>query len=242
MGSRRRRRPEPPRTDSQIVTLLMLVTLLMAARVWLAENPQHDPWAPLNLNQPRGWATATKLASLRHDTPACRAVLERSTVAFAVLDPTGEGACRREDRLSLDEAPLSPADAQMTCPVAAGLEMWLRQDVQRLAQKEFGTGVAQIEQLGTYSCRRMYGASDAPWSEHATGNAIDIAGFILNDGRRVSVLHDWGGDDAEGRFLYQLRDAACGSFGTVLSPEYNAAHADHFHLDQGRSPGFGACR
>jgi hypothetical protein len=78
----------------------------------------------------------------------------------------------------------------------------------------------------------MYGASEGRWSEHATGNAIDIAGFVLEDGRRISVLGDWDGEDAEARFLRAVRDGACKSFATVLSPDYNAAHADHFHLDQ----------
>lgn len=99
--------------------------------------------------------------------------------------------------------------------------------------------------MGTYNCRRMYGASTGNWSEHATGNAIDIAGFALEDGQRINLLGDWeetGGDD-KAQFLRTIRDAACISFATVLSPDYNAAHADHFHFDQAqRMGGFSACR
>ncbi|MGB3165972.1 MAG: extensin family protein [Alteraurantiacibacter sp.] len=238
----RRAKPLAWLTTGRIVAVLVLGAMVLAGRTWLAENPQHDPWAPLDLRQERGWATATKLAALQTDIPACRDALARSDVAFTALDPVGEGACRREDRLTAGDLPLSPGLPQVTCPVAAGLVMWLEQDVDRLAQDILGAPLQRVEQLGTYSCRRMYGASDAPWSEHATGNAIDISAFVLEDGKRISVLGDWNGEADEVRFLRAVRDAACDSFGTVLSPEYNAAHADHFHLDQGRSPSFVACR
>jgi hypothetical protein len=100
----------------------------------------------------------------------------------------------------------------------------------------------QIEHLGAYNCRRMYGRSSGRWSEHATGNALDVAAFVLADGRRVSLAGNWTGKGAEAAFLRRVRDDACDVFGTVLSPDYNAAHADHFHLDQA-SRGFGTvCR
>ena len=70
------------------------------------------------------------------------------------------------------------------------------------------------------------------WSEHAAGNAIDIAAFVTEDGRRISVLGDWQDAAADGRFLRRVRDDACSAFGTVLSPDYNEAHRDHLHLDQ----------
>lgn len=240
--ARKGRWPKVPSDDRKIALLLVLAALLLAARAFLAENPQHNPWAPLDLRDPRGWATQTKLAGLRGDPQACQAVLARSDIAFTVLPATGEGACRRDDRLTLNERRLSPRLPQMSCPVAAGLELWITQDVQPLAEELLGSRVRRIEQLGTYSCRRMYNDDDAPWSEHATGNAIDIAAFLLEDDRRISVLADWDGDDDRAAFLQAVRDAACSSFGTVLSPDYNVAHADHFHLDQGRSPGLGACR
>ena len=227
---------------------LLLLGLALAARAWLADHPQHDPWAPLDLRDPPGWATQSKFADLKQDTNACRAVLERSEIAFTALDPAGEGECLREDRMVLNNAPLSPANAQITCPVAAAFTLWTTQSVQPLAEEILGSTVARIEHLGTYSCRRMYGASTGKWSEHSTGNAIDIAGFVLEDGRQVRVLRDWAqangsADDDEARFLRAIRDAACKSFATVLSPDYNAAHADHFHLDQARrTGGFGACR
>ncbi len=228
--------------DRTIIGLLLLGAALLGGRAWLEEHPQHNPWAPLSLDDPPGWATQRKLASLRDEPDECRAVLERSNVAFRALDPAGEGECRREDRTVLAGAPLSPSQPIATCAVAAGFELWLRQSVQPVAEELLGSPVAQVEHFGTYSCRRIYGREAGNWSEHATGNAIDIAAFVLEDGQRISVRGDWEGEGKEAAFLRRVRDAACGVFGTVLSPDYNAAHADHFHLDQ-EARGFGGvCR
>ena len=109
--------------------------------------------------------------------------------------------------------------------------MWEREAVAPLAEEIFGSEIQRIEHLGAYSCRRLYGRDSGPWSEHATANAIDIAGFVLADGTRISVLNDWSGEGYKAQFLRRVRDDACNSFSTVLSPDYNAAHADHFHLD-----------
>ncbi|MEX0342219.1 MAG: extensin family protein [Erythrobacter sp.] len=211
--------------------LLVFIGLLLAGRVWLAEHPQHDPWAPLDLRDPQGWATGSKLLALRDDVAACRAVLERSEVAYDALAPVGEGECRRDDRTSLGDYPLSPGTPPVTCPAAIALILWQRDVVDPEAERIFGSKISRIEHLGAYSCRRLYGRDEGPWSEHATANAIDIAGFVLEDGTRINVLRDWSGEGAKERFLRRVRDGACDSFATVLSPDYNAAHADHFHLD-----------
>ena len=217
--------------DRRVVLILVLVGLLASGRVWLAENPQHNPWAPLDLRDPVGWATGAKLQALREDVPACRAVLTRSAIAHDVLEPAGEGACRREDRTRLGAYPLTPSTPATTCPAAVAMILWQRDALGPAARDIFGSEVSRIEHLGAYSCRRLYGRDTGPWSEHATANAIDIAGFVLADGTRISVLRDWDGDDEKAQFLRRVRDGACGSFATVLSPDYNAAHADHFHLD-----------
>lgn len=229
------------RGDRRTVWLLIVAGLLLAARGWLADHPQHNPWAPLNLNNPPGWATQSKLLALKGDPAECHAVLERSGVEFRALEPQGEGACRREDRTVLTALPLSPSVPPTTCPMGIGLHLWLRDVVQPAARERFGTEVARIEHFGAYSCRRLYGRAEGRWSEHATGNAIDIAAFVLSDGRRIAVLGDWTGADEEAAFLRAVRDGACPLFATVLSPDYNAAHADHFHFDQS-SRYMGVCR
>lgn len=209
-----------------------MFAVVIAGWSWLESHPEHNPAAALDLRDPIGMATATKLVALRDDVPECRATLKRSDVTFTALPATGEGPCARPDRTQLGDYPLAPGTPAVTCPVAAALEIWRSKSVEPAARKHFGSDLARIEHLGAFSCRRMYGRDDSPWSEHATANAIDIAAFVLEDGRRISVLNDWDGTDAEARFLREIRDEACGAFATVLSPDYNAAHADHFHFDQ----------
>ena len=90
----------------------------------------------------------------------------------------------------------------------------------------------------------MYGRSQGDFSEHATADALDVADFTLADGRSISVLRDWKGEGEDAQFLRAVRDGACDLFATVLSPDYNAAHRDHFHLDQAERGAMGgrACR
>jgi hypothetical protein len=228
--------------DGFVVALFVAGALFLAARGWLEEHPQHDPWAPLDLRDPLGWATQRKLAALRHDPAECRAVLERSGVAFTALPAAGEGACRREDRTVLGEAALAPGAPAATCAVDAAMVLWLRQGVQPAAEALLGSPVARVEHFGAYNCRRLYGRDEGPWSEHATGNAIDIAAFVLVDGRRISVVRDWTASSEEAVFLRRARDEACEMFGMVLSPDYNAAHADHLHFDQAARGFGGVCR
>lgn len=228
--------------DRRAFALLLLAALFVAGRGWLAEHPEHNPWAPLDLRDPPGWATASKLRALKGDAAACRSVLARSAVAYSALPPAGEGACLRADRTLLDGFPLAPSPPSTTCAVAIGLELWRRDIVEMEARAIFGSGLARVEHLGVYSCRRLYGRESGPWSEHATGNAIDIAGVVLDDGTRISVLRDWSGtDERKARFLHRIRDGACRNFSTVLSPEYNDAHRDHLHLDMSSGWG-GVCR
>lgn len=229
-------------SDRRTLLVLAVVAVVLSGRVWLAEHPEHNPWAPLDLRDPPGWATASKLRALQGNVRACRSVLERSEVAFTALPATGEGACTRADRTRLDNYPLSPDRPPTTCAVAIALTLWERDVLDTAAQDLLGSAVARIEHLGAYSCRRLYGRGSGPWSEHATGNAIDIAGFVLADGRRISILRDWPGGSEEAAFLRRARDGACQSFAIVLSPDYNAAHADHFHLDMKRGGWGGLCR
>ncbi|MDJ0641760.1 MAG: extensin family protein [Erythrobacter sp.] len=235
------RRSTAPRYDRKLgrliarrpATFLAVAALLCGAGwIWLQDHPEHNPWAPLDLRHPVGWATTQKLVALRGDTSLCRAVLERSGVPYAVLPATGEGPCGRPDRTRLSAYPLAPDTPATTCQVAVALEMWRTKTVEPAAREILGSELAGIEHLGAFNCRRMRGTNSNAWSQHATANAIDIAAFVLADGRRVSLLEDWAGEDAEARFLRRVRNGGCGVFSIVLSPDFNAAHADHFHLDQ----------
>ncbi|MFC0204387.1 extensin family protein [Novosphingobium soli] len=118
----------------------------------------------------------------------------------------------------------------VTCGVATPFAAWARYGVDRAAHQILGSRVVRIETFGSYSCRNVAGTSRR--SGHATANAIDVAAFVLGDGRRISVLDDWSnGTPAERRFLRVVHDSACKRFGTTLGPGYNEAHANHFHLE-----------
>ena len=96
-------------------------------------------------------------------------------------------------------------------------------NLQPAAEAHLGARVAAVQHYGSFACRNIYNRKNAPRSEHATAEALDVAAFRLTDGRRISVLDDWGDDDAAGEFLREAQSGACGLFGTVLGPEYNAA-------------------
>jgi hypothetical protein len=139
--------------------------------------------------------------------------------------------------------PLSPANPMMTCPVAAGLLIWKRHGLDPLAERVVGAPITKISHRGTYNCRRQRGNGSSMPSEHATANAIDIAGFTFADGSTIALPGGWTGMDGASRksaaFLEQAQAEACKVYKVVLGPRANAAHADHFHLDMGL---FSSCR
>jgi hypothetical protein len=121
--------------------------------------------------------------------------------------------------------------ATLACPIVSALDRWLADSVQPAAQRWFGARVVEIRQISAYSCRGMNGNSYAHISEHAFGNALDIAGFTLADGRQVSVKDGWRGLPEEQGFLRDVEAAACQQFSTVLAPGSNAYHYNHIHVD-----------
>jgi Extensin-like protein C-terminus len=121
--------------------------------------------------------------------------------------------------------------ATLACPIVSALDRWLADSVQPAAQRWFGTRVVEIKQISAYSCRGMNGNPNAHISEHAFGNALDIAAFTLADGRRIAVKDGWRGMPEEQGFLRDVQAAACQQFSTVLAPGSNAYHYDHIHVD-----------
>lgn len=238
------------RTTKGLLTAAILLAIAFALYALVRNRPQDLPWTRLDLGEPVGMFTGRKLTGLTQDFPRCRALLDRAGVRYDVLAPVASGQCGYADGVRLTgggarSIGFSPRGVGVSCSVAAALAMWEWQVVQPAARRHLDVEVARIEHLGSYSCRRMYGRSEGDWSEHSTADAFDVAGFVLADGRRVTVVRDWeraaGGaegnrsaavPDAEAAFLREVRDGACRLFATVLSPEYNAAHRDHFHLDQ----------
>jgi hypothetical protein len=124
------------------------------------------------------------------------------------------------------------ATATLDCPMVAELETWVADTVQPAAQQRFGQRVVRIDSMGSYACRGMNNQQGAQLSEHAFGNALDIGGFVLEDGRQITLVRDWWrGDDQTRAFLMDVHRGSCGHFSTVLSPGSNAFHYNHIHLD-----------
>jgi hypothetical protein len=133
--------------------------------------------------------------------------------------------------LPSDNSPLAVTNlGPVTCEVSQAFSGWARYGVDRAARQILGSPVRRIETMGSYSCRNVAGSGRR--SAHATGEAIDIAGFVLADGRRISVKNGWhGGSEREREFLRVVQQSACKRFDTVLGPDYNSAHHDHLHVE-----------
>lgn len=142
----------------------------------------------------------------------------------------GPGACGVSNALRVTEAAgirLSQAST-LTPKVAAQLEGWLRtKAIPAIGRK--GGGLVEIRVAAHYACRTRNSRPGARLSEHAKGNAIDISAFVLADGTRLTVLDDWNGKNS--RLMRKLHASACGPFGTVLGPNSDRHHRDHFHFD-----------
>lgn len=226
-----------------IAVLLALAAIW--AMQWLRDHPEHNPTARFELTQPRGWATHAKLVDLAGDDSACFAAFDRAQAGYLRRPAIGSGVCRASQRMILTGdsfvPTLHPANAAPGCAMTAAMALWNRDIVQPLAREYFGQKVVALENLGSYNCRKIAGKQAQ--SEHSTANAIDISAFVLADGTRISLLNDWGDGDARSEFLHAVRDRSCGLFSTLLSPDHNAAHANHFHLDMAaRTAGWTVCR
>ena len=267
-----------------------------AASVPAEAPPPPDEWTP---------------AEVADGLRACLKMLGPVTAEVAIEDPVKKGQCgtaapiRLESLGDANKVVFDPAP-QMNCRLAAGLARWVDAVLQPAAREVLGSRITRIVGSYAYSCRHMYSNPKLPLSEHALGNAIDIAGFVTADGRTIRVAKGWGPterdiakakeqarkaaakkaaakakakskqneaakdaakdekskpekasvqkanlkndeDDAEApvpaagtltaaktaesAFLKRLHSGACTVFGTVLGPEANEAHRDHFHLD-----------
>jgi hypothetical protein len=121
--------------------------------------------------------------------------------------------------------------ATLACPIVSELDRWFADTVQPSAMRWFGARVVEIKQISAYSCRGMNGNPSAHISEHAFGNALDVAAFVLADGRRITVKDGWRGMPEEQGFLRDVQSGACAHFTTVLAPGSNVYHYDHIHVD-----------
>ena len=124
--------------------------------------------------------------------------------------------------------------ALLRCPMVPQVDRWIAGVVNPAAKRHLGVPLAEITVAASYSCRPMNNQSGAQLSEHGHANALDISAFVLADGRKVTVRGGWWGESGERAFLRDVHAGACRDFTTVLGPEANAFHRDHFHVDLAR--------
>lgn len=213
--------------------VLLLTALLTAC----AGQPRRAPEAP----DRTGAASISRSAEARR----CRAQLSAAGAQFSLLpDLSAAPGCEAVNTLTLmrlasDDGTFAVGNlSRVSCSISTSFAAWARYGVDRAARQILGSKIARIETFGSYACRNVAGSNRR--SAHANADAIDVSAFVLEDGRRIAVLGGWnGGSEAERRFLRIVHDSACKRMGTVLGPDYNAAHRDHFHLE---TRGGGFCR
>jgi hypothetical protein len=165
----------------------------------------------------------------------CLAELDARGVSYRpAAVPVSTGPCAVENPVRVTSAAVPwNQPAVMTCALADRVDRFLVEAVEPLARRYLATDVARMDHFGAYSCRPVEGMAGR-WSEHASGRAIDVSGFLLKDGERVSIEHDWRVDGPKGEFLHALAKRACDYFNLVLTPDSDKLHYNHFHLDIGR--------
>ena len=194
---------------------------------------------PETSREARAPISAPRPAAITPDARMCLTGLGESGTRFSPLpDRYYGGGCSAVNAVQLsavqgDRAQFGVSNiGPVTCKTAQIFSAWARYGVDRAARQILGSAVQRIETMGSYSCRNVAGTNRR--SAHSRAAAIDVSAFVLADGRRISVLGDWStGSRAEKEFLRIVHMSACKRFGTVLGPDYNAAHRDHFHLEEG---------
>jgi hypothetical protein len=215
---------------------LLIVIALFVLSAWCGWlPPAWNPWAPLDVRAEPNLLTRYKLSRLRGNPQLCDQVLSQSGLRLTrQQDSSPDVACPLSNTLRVQGGAVALSSSFLaSCPLAVAFALFERHGLQPAAQAVYGQAVVRVDHLGSFACRNMYGREQGARSQHASANALDIAGFRLADGRSISVLRDWPKQGADARFLRLARDGACGSFNVVLSPDYNAAHRNHFHLDVG---------
>ncbi|NER60837.1 extensin family protein [Pseudomonas sp. MAFF212428] len=192
-------------------------------------------WAVLDVKAPPNLLTPYKLGRLQDDPQLCAQALATSTLRYSrQADSAATVACPLHNVVRVQGSGVRLSSSFLaSCPVAVAFALFERHGLQPAAQRAFGQPVVQVDHLGSFACRNVYGRKEGRRSQHAGANALDIAGFRLADGQRIDLVRDWQGEGAKARFLREVHAGACDSFNTVLGPDYNAAHRNHFHLDMG---------
>ena len=200
---------------------------------------EWNPLEPLDVKAQLGPFTNRQLAKALGDPEMCKAALQTAS-DFADLDDfqARQESCHIRNRVRIsDVSGVTLQGTETRCDTALRLAMWLEHGVKPAAVEHLGQTVTRLRTQGSYNCRNIAGTSRP--STHSQARAIDVAGFTLADGDKVELINHWTDESAKSDFLRAVRDSSCRWFETTLGPEYNLAHADHFHF---QSVGWGTCR
>jgi len=227
--------PASPRPDPRPpVTAVASADVAAAVSATLSPRPTSRPKAPQQraaatiVRKPAGGATICGVRGLTA-TPA-------EPIAARIR------GCGLRDgvRVTAVQGVALSRPATIDCPTARALNDWVAQGV-KPAIGRTGGGVTELRVAASYACRTRNNQPGARVSEHGRGRAIDIAAFKLRDGSEIAVLTGWR-HRQQGRILKRIHRAACGPFGTVLGPNSDRYHRDHFHLDTARYRSGPYCR
>lgn len=228
------------------LALALVLGLVVAAglvRGGVLDIPNRlNPFTPLRIADHINWLTRWKLSQLERNGEQCLAVLDGSPMSHRTVPGRAlEGGCGLSNAVEVSESSVRfSASFTAACPLSVAWAMFEQHVLLPAAREHLGQEVVRVTHFGTYACRNINHRAGGRRSEHATANAIDIAGVVLANGQQITVKGDWsGGDGRRKAFLRALRDGACRFFDVVLSPDYNEAHHDHFHFDMGS---YRACR
>ncbi len=165
----------------------------------------------------------------------CLADLDALGVGYRLAAiPVSTGPCAVENPVQVTSAAIPwNQPAVMTCGLADRVDRFVAEAAEPLARRYLATDIVRLDNFGAYSCRPVAGMAGR-WSEHAAGRAIDVSGFLLKDGERVTVEHDWRAGGPKSEFLHALAKRACDYFNLVLTPDSDKDHYNHLHLDIGR--------
>lgn len=222
----------------------LVVLCLLAACVGVGYRylpSGYNPFAPLQLNDPPGRITQFKLRRL--DQAQCASLLAQANqqkliTTTPVADSQGECPLTNVVRVR-DFGPVKLSGSFLaSCPLALSSALFVSQQARPLTEQYTGSTLARIDHFGSFACRNIYHRQNARRSEHATADALDISAFRLASGEQVTVLRGWQRDSTQ-PWLRAMLSASCGYYGNGLGPDYNAAHANHFHLGM---RGYGICR
>ncbi|MGH8463542.1 MAG: extensin family protein [Pseudomonas sp.] len=219
-----------------LVLCLVLVALTVYAwRLGWRLPDAWNPWAALDVREPPNLLTPYKLGRLQDNPQLCEQALATSGLRYRPqADSPADAPCPLVNVVRVEGSSVRLSSSFLaSCPLAVAYALFERHALQPAAQRAFSKAVVQVDHLGSFACRNLYNRKNGRLSQHASANALDIAGFRLADGQRIQLLKDWPGEGAKARFLRDVHASACDSFNTVLGPDYNAAHRNHFHLDMG---------